>query len=258
MPVFAIIWPWIGLGAAAILLVLLVCGDGLQADRTISRWADMTWLTWLGLALTLLYQFEAHGLDLLGRPYALRGALCADLSYRDAITCPVPLGFITAANITGVWVVGLLAALLTLRWPLIGVSVFAIPLVNLFIHAGSAIGSARYMPGLGSALVLLAPLCLWVMVTVARRPGEGLLVLGLLAISSLVVLAIMLGSLWGFVRGFIGPLGLVIIQIPNAGIPLAVMSLGLMRRRPHASALPPSSPKPVRRRSPRPVATPRE
>ena len=42
---FAFVWPWIGLGAAGLLLILLTT-NVLRSDRSVTRWRDMTWLTW--------------------------------------------------------------------------------------------------------------------------------------------------------------------------------------------------------------------
>ncbi|OYW31622.1 MAG: HXXEE domain-containing protein, partial [Azorhizobium sp. 12-66-6] len=173
MPLFATTWPWIGLGAAAMLILLLSVGDGLQADRRISRWQDLPWLTWAGVAAYMVHQFEEHGVDLFGQPYAFRGALCAMLGFRDAVSCPVPLEFITAVNVGGVWGAGLLSALLAPRWPLIGLSFFAVPLVNVLAHVGPAVVQQRYNPGLFTALVLFLPLCLWTLFIAARRYGVG-------------------------------------------------------------------------------------
>jgi hypothetical protein len=38
---FAFVWPWIGLGAAGLLLILLTT-NALRGDRAVTRWRDMT------------------------------------------------------------------------------------------------------------------------------------------------------------------------------------------------------------------------
>ncbi len=53
---FSHLWPWLGLGPAALLLVGLVLGD-LRGDRTAPRTRDMAWLAWAATAAYLLHQF---------------------------------------------------------------------------------------------------------------------------------------------------------------------------------------------------------
>ena len=43
---FYLVWPYMGLGAA-LLLALLLTTDALRSDRTVSRWRDLVWLAWL-------------------------------------------------------------------------------------------------------------------------------------------------------------------------------------------------------------------
>ena len=252
MPLFATTWPWIGLGAAAMLILLLSIGDGLQADRRISRWQDLPWLTWAGVAAYMVHQFEEHGVDLFGKPYAFRGALCAMLGFRDAVSCPVPLDFITAVNVGGVWGAGLLCALLAKRWPLIGLSFFAVPMVNIFAHVGPAVAQQRYNPGLFTALVLFLPLCLWTLFIAARRYGAGVRTLALVVASGVAVHVILMGSLLAYLRDFIGLIPLVAIQILNGFLPAAVLYLAVYRQRQPArpAAAAPRTPRPPRPRRP--------
>src|SRR5882757_8572312 len=63
---FYLVWPYMGLGAA-LLLTLLLTTDALRSDRTVSRWRDLVWLAWLGTLAYLIHQFEEHGIDALGR-----------------------------------------------------------------------------------------------------------------------------------------------------------------------------------------------
>jgi hypothetical protein len=225
MPLFATTWPWIGLGAAAILLLLLVAGAGLQTDRSVSRWRDMTWLTWLGVAAYLLHQFEEHGVDLFGEPYAFRGELCANFGFRDPASCPIPFSFITAVNVGSVWGAGLISALLAPRRPLIGLAFFAIPLVNLFAHAGPAVMGRHYNPGLLTAVLIFLPLCLWALLVAARRYGAGIRAILATALAGVVVHAVLMGSLVAYLQHWFGEAALASIQILNACVPAGLMWL---------------------------------
>src|SRR5205809_3921070 len=65
---FAHVWPWISLGAAG-LLFLLLATNALRGDRGVSRWRDIVWLTWAAALACLLHQFEEHGVDVDGKAY---------------------------------------------------------------------------------------------------------------------------------------------------------------------------------------------
>lgn len=222
---FAYIWPWIGIGAAGILLILLVATNGLATDRSVPRWHDMTWLTWLGVAAYLLHQFEEHGIDLFGEPYAFRGELCASLGFPDAGSCAIPLSFITAVNVGSVWGAGLIAALLAPWRPLIGLSFFAIPLVNLFAHVGPAIITLHYNPGLLTAVLFFAPLSLWALLLAARRYGAGIRSVFAVPLAGIVVHAVLMGSLIAYLHFWFADATLAAIQILNALPPAALMWL---------------------------------
>ncbi|MBS0522032.1 MAG: HXXEE domain-containing protein [Proteobacteria bacterium] len=214
-------WPWIGLGAAGLLFVLLTT-DALRTNRSISRWRDIGWLTWAAVCAYLLHQFEEHGIDAQDRAYAFRGFLCGQIGFADAGTCPVPVPFITAVNIAAVWVAGPLSALLAARWPVIGLSFFAIPATNLFAHAVPALTSQSYNPGLLTALALFLPLSLLAFAAAITRYHLGVRALLATLFAGAVVHAILMGSLMSYVNGRFGLETLLLFQIAN---PLLAMLL---------------------------------
>lgn len=211
---FALVWPWIGIGAAGLLFVLL-CTNALRSDRAVTRWADMVWLTWAGTFVYLVHQFEEHGIDLMDHAYAFRGVLCANVGFPDPNACPVPPSFITTVNVAAVWLAGPLSALLAARWPVIGLSFFAIPAINLFAHAGPAILSGRYNPGLLTALVLFLPLCLVVFAAAVSRYHLGVRSIFATLFAGVVLHLVLMTSLVAFIDGRIGLEALLLLQIAN-------------------------------------------
>ncbi|WP_127089911.1 HXXEE domain-containing protein [Aquabacter cavernae] len=248
---FAVSWPWIALGAALVLFVLLAAGDGLATDRRVPRGHDLTWLAWLGFALSLLHQFEESGIDLFGRPYALLGALCTGLGYRDAVACPVPLSFLTAYNAGAVWLAGLFGALAASRRPLLALTVFALPLGNLILQIGAAMGLARYNPGLGTGLLML-PLAAWAMLVAMNRHKAGLralaAVLGAAVLSALVTVA----GLAAVLKGVMGEGLLAVLLVLLAALPAGLMLLASRQPAPAPAPVPARSKgTPTRRAAPR-------
>ncbi len=211
---FGHLWPWIGLGAGSLLFVLLT-SNALRSDRSVSRWRDIGWLAWAAVCAYLLHQFEEHGIDAQDRAYAFRGALCVQLGFGDAATCPVPVAFITAVNVPAVWVAGPLSALLAARWPVVGLSFFAIPATNLFAHAVPALTSQSYNPGLVTALALFLPLSLLAFAAAITRYHLGVRAVLATLFAGAVMHAILMGSLLSYVNGRFGLDTLLILQVAN-------------------------------------------
>jgi hypothetical protein len=211
---FTLVWPYMGLGAA-LLLALLLCTDALRSNRTVSRWQDLVWLAWAGTLAYLMHQFEEHGVDAHGHAYAFRGFMCATLGFADAHLCPVPTSFITAVNIAAVWLAGPAAALLGRRWPLIALSFFSIPFVNLFGHLAPALIEGAYNPGVVTSIVLFLPLSLWAFRVALGRYRLGWRAVAATVLAGVVLHAVMIGSLEAFIAGWIGVVLLDAIQVLN-------------------------------------------
>lgn len=226
---FSLLWPWIGLGLAVILLLGLTIGD-LRVDRAVPRTRDMVWLAWAAAATYLLHQFEEHGIDARGVPYAFRGVLCMRFGFADPTACPIPESFITAVNIPVVWLAGPIAALLGRRYPAIALSYFSVPAVNALAHIGPALGSGNYNPGLLTAVLLFLPLSLWTLGIALRRPDLGWRMAGATIVGGILLHAVLILSLRAWLTGSIGENILVAIQIINPAIPMVLVAV-LMRRR---------------------------
>ena len=84
-----LVWPYMGLGAALLLAVLLAT-DALRSDLAVSRWQDLVWLAWLGMLAYLIHQFEEHGIDMRGATYAFRGEMCRNMGQPDSRPAPSP------------------------------------------------------------------------------------------------------------------------------------------------------------------------
>lgn len=233
---FALVWPWIGIGAAGLLLVLL-CAGALRSDRSISRWRDMAWLTWAGVFVYLVHQFEEHGIDATDHAYAFRGFLCAAVGFTDPNACPVPFSFITVVNVAAVWIAGPLSALLAARWPVIGLSFFAIPAINLFAHAGPAVMSGHYNPGLLTALVLFLPLCLTVFAAAVLQYDLGLRSIVATLGAGVAMHIALMTSLVAFIDGRLGLDGLLVVQVANPFLSALIVVLLAGRRTPRRTGL---------------------
>ena len=151
-------FPWIGLVGTVLLLLLLFGTDRLRSDTTISRWRDLTWLSWAGAAAYLIHNVEEYGIDLFGRPYAFPTSVCGMFGFPDTAHCPAPPAFFTSVNVPMFWFAAPIAALLSKRHSLVGLTIYSVMSVNLVAHvAGGIAAGTIYNPGWLTAILLFCP-----------------------------------------------------------------------------------------------------
>ena len=216
---FSHLWPGIGLGLAAVLLLGLAFAD-LRGDRAAPCTRDMAWLAWAVTAAYLLHQFEEHGVDATGAPYAFRGVLCAASGFAEAAACPIPDAFIMAVNLPLTWLAGPIAALLGRRWPAVALGLFSVPAVNAFAHIGPALATGAYNPGLLTAVLLFLPLSAWAFRVALGRPDLGWRVVAATLAGGVIVHAVLMLSLRAWLAGRLDETVLLAIQVVNPAIPL--------------------------------------
>jgi hypothetical protein len=227
---FTYVWPYMGLGAA-LLLALLLATDLLRSDRTVSRWRDLVWLAWAGTLAYLVHQFEEHGVDALGATYAFRAEMCRNFGFPDVQACPIPFSFVTAVNISVVWLFGPTTALLGRRRPELALAFFSVPFFNTLMHIGPAAAQGAYNAGLLTAITIFLPLSLWVFHIALSRYRLGWRAVIATIVAGIVYHAIMIGSAAAFVAGRMDVLALDAIQVINPALILLIVAR-LGRKRP--------------------------
>jgi hypothetical protein len=212
------LWPWVGLILAATLFTLLFCTNVFRTPAT-DRWKDLRWLAWLFLPVYMTHQFEEHGIDALGQAYAFRASMCGIFGFPSASACPIPEAFLTAVNLSVVWAVGLIAALSARHRPALVVAAYGILFVNGVTHLAPAILRQRYNPGVLTSIVLFLPLGVWMIGRARVTLGVG----GVIRLigAGVLVHGVLMGSLALFVRGAISESVLILVNIANAGVPIA-------------------------------------
>ena len=78
---FYTVWPFIGVGAAIVMIAVLLWTDAFRANLAVSRWRDLVWLCWLAVPLYLLHQFEEYSLQTVGLDYSIQDMISQKLGY---------------------------------------------------------------------------------------------------------------------------------------------------------------------------------
>ncbi len=168
METFMHIWPWMGLGAAIVLLILLFCTNWLQADKDASRWRDPTWFAWLTSCAYMLHNVEEYGMDATGSALAFPNmmlGLMGEMPHWFFFLC---------VNLALVWVMGPLAAMLSKRYPTLCFGMMGIEAINCLTHIPGAIALGSVSGGFVTAVALFVPITVWGFVGVAGKQKRGL------------------------------------------------------------------------------------
>nr|WP_315382401.1 HXXEE domain-containing protein [uncultured Sphingomonas sp.] len=226
-------FPWIGLVAAAVLLVLLSM-DSLRADLRVPRRHDLSWLSWAGVAAYLIHNVEEYGLDLHGQAYAFPKAFCGMFGYAALYPqCPVPGEVFTAVNIPMFWLAAPLGAWMSRRYRFMGLAIYSVIAVNLAAHVGrTLVSGGQYNPGLLTAILIFLPLAGWTLIgTGALTRRELATVVGIGVMVHAILIFGMLLLITGVVRE---PGVVVVLQSLNAGVLIlatfAAEKMGLRQR----------------------------
>jgi hypothetical protein len=208
-------FPWIGSMAAVVVLVLLISTNRLRSDLNQSRWRDLSWLSWLAVAIYLIHNVEEYGVDLLGQFHAFPHFMCAMLAQPPYPSCPIPAPFYLAVNLPLFWVGAPVAAILSRRHPILGLSVYGVIFVNALTHLGAFVRSG-YNPGVLTALILFLPVSFWVARVCFGKRGLPYGVLAFIVADGIFLHAVLMVSTMLFLHGRIDRVVLTGIQILNA------------------------------------------
>ena len=155
---FMTVWPWIGLGAAIVLLIVLFTSDWLQSDKAASRWRDPTWIAWLAAVAYMLHNVEEYGLDFTATTLAFPTTMAGLLG-----SLPGEMFFL-CVNLSLVWFMGPAAAVLSRRYPAMALGMIGVEAVICLTHVPGALALKTVAGGLVTAVALFLPLVAWAFV----------------------------------------------------------------------------------------------
>ena len=170
-------WPFIGLGGAIVILLLLLFSNAFRSDLSKPRYYDTTWLSWVLVFAYLLHVCEEYGMHIENGQFELITSF-QEMGV-DAKFGGLPLSFFPYMNIMLTWIALPAAAILSKKHPIIGLSSTGFLLVNGFTHiAGSAVlgMSLSENAGVVTGLLLFIPLFVWNVYACKKRsllPEKG-------------------------------------------------------------------------------------
>ncbi|HEX4849160.1 MAG TPA: HXXEE domain-containing protein [Puia sp.] len=223
---FDMIWPWIGLFAAFILVVLLFATNIFRQNLEQSRWRDTKWLSWLAIPIYMIHEFEEYGIDFLGNKHAFPDGLCQNLNLGDYPFCSIPHEFYLYVNIPLVWIFAVIAAVLSSKNPFVGLGLYSVIISNAFAHIFTFFLRHEYNPGLITAILIFLLSFIWISRAcfgIGRISKKGILVL---IGTGIILHAILISSIFAFINQKIESTTLDLIQAVNAATIIVFPWLG--------------------------------
>ena len=207
------------------MIAVLLMTDAFRSNLTVSRWRDLVWLCWLAVPLYLLHQFEEYSLPTLGLNYSIQNMIAGKLGYPPYPDCPIPLAFYPVVNIALMWFGSPLAAYLSRRNILLGLSFWGLIFANGIAHTLGGIMAGAYNTGLWTAAFLFIPLSLWVIYATAIRGPYSGKVVGVAFACGAVTHAALFGGYALYKAGVIGNTGLLVYAVVLGLTPLILAAL---------------------------------
>lgn len=163
-------WPWMGLGMAVVMLVLLF-GTNLLRSNGGHRWLDPVWLAWCAMPVYLVHQFEEYACNMADGSYLIIDQVFVNAgSVMDLSS--LPLAYFPLVNIALVWVGVPLSAWICRRNPVIGLAPYGFILVNGLMHCMGMLTGAipiELNPGFWTGTFVFLPMVALVIYATVRE-----------------------------------------------------------------------------------------
>lgn len=152
-------WPWIGFGGGIVIAIQLFCTNHFRSTLNRPRYSDTTWLSWLMVLAYLIHVCEEYALHITdGQFYLIDTFVSMGMSERFG---NIPLWFFPYINIVMTWIALPIAAVLSKKNPVIGLSGIGFVLINGLTHLGSCISghtTPMASPGSVTGIFVFLPL----------------------------------------------------------------------------------------------------
>ena len=155
------VWPWMGLGAAVVLFILIFFSNNLRSDINKPRMKDPAILAWLGVLVYLLHNFEEFGLDLYGNQLGIVNARATE-------------GLTLGCNLALIWIAFPLAAYFVQRGRTrMAAALACFSLLNSTGHIMQGIIFGMYNPGLLNSALLCWPFGIWTLYVCSKYEKQS-------------------------------------------------------------------------------------
>lgn len=141
-------WPWMGIGIACVLIILLFFTNTLRSDLRVNRWYDPFWLAWFSSTAYFIHNFEEYGIDLFGRHFEFPHLMTQTMHITPEIS------FFTMINIPLIWIAGPILAMMSKHRPVISLIMTGLMFTNALSHIVPLISSGMYTSGLFTSIVI--------------------------------------------------------------------------------------------------------
>ncbi len=209
------VWPWIGLGGAIALIILLFFTDFLRSDIYKIRWKDPSWIAWLCTAAYLIHNVEEYGIDIHGNLFAFPDCFQTIMVGSGKV---MPVAFFMAINIPAFWITFPLVSAYSKKhsWaaPVLAAGLFT----NAISHVIPIVVGVGYTPGTLTAIILFFPISIWTGIALFGKDKMRYRWMITCIVIFLIGYVILLGSSKLYIFGIIGTAPLIILQILNGPI----------------------------------------
>ncbi|MCC8015450.1 MAG: HXXEE domain-containing protein [Eubacterium sp.] len=209
-------WPWMGLGMAIVLVILLFFTNLLRSDTSVSRWRDPKWCAWFGTCAYMLHNFEEYGIDLFGNTYEFPNLMDRMMGIQP------PAAFYTAVNVGAVWFAStFLAKNAGKNHPVISMSMMGLLLTNALSHL-IPLFTGTYTAGVFIGIVVFIPASIWFYYVLVIKGEFSGYTLAASLIVPFIIQSVLMMSILLYRSSVLGDVGMVIIQIINAALFVAL------------------------------------
>lgn len=171
LDVFWLAWPWMGLGGAIVMIVLLFATNVMRSDINIARWCDPVWLAWVLPPLLMIHQFEEYACHVVDGQYELVNTMSAMVAQFN-----VPMAHFPMMNMVFAWIALPIAAIVAKRNPVVGLSGYGFILANAFTHIAATFALGLGVldnPGFFTGTILFIGINIWVAYVCIKTNGIG-------------------------------------------------------------------------------------
>lgn len=163
-------WPWMGLGMAIVVLVLLFGTNALRSNQG-RRWLDPVWLAWAAMPLYLIHQFEEYACNIVDGEYLIITQVFANAGSIFDLS-NLPMAYFPAVNIGLAWIAVPLAACACRKNPVVGLAPYGFVLVNGLMHCVGTLAGLMPIaanPGFWTGTFLFLPMTALVIYTTFKE-----------------------------------------------------------------------------------------